>query len=134
MKLIISAIMNLFILFAVYSDLVAGEFAYTCKVMHVYDIDNDSSLRISTWDKQFKGSEFSVSRVNGQIIGEVVPTVLARSTKVIHRGNKEYSFKAFADFGKQVQLLEVKEFVQGEQKPFVAMSMGGAGIVSGICK
>jgi len=33
-----------------------------------------------------------------------------------------------------VQLLEIQEFRHGESKPFVAISMGGAGIVTGLCK
>ena len=113
---------------------IAGELDYTCKVIHVYELDNDGSLRISIWEKQFNDSEFSVSRVTGEIIGEVVPTLLSRSTKIINKGNKEYSFKSIADFGNEVQLIEIQEFAQKEKKPFAAISMGGAGIVTGLCK
>jgi hypothetical protein len=81
-----------------------------------------------------KGSAFSVSRVTGEIIGEVVPTLMAKSTRVVNQGSKENSFKAVADFGEQYQLLEVLEFRPGDVKPFVAASMGGAGIVTGTCK
>ena len=72
---------------------IASELSYTCKIVNVYEIDEKGSLRTSNWDKQFKDSEFSVSRVTGEIIGEVMPTLLAESTEVIHKGNKEYSFK-----------------------------------------
>ncbi len=48
-----------------------------------------------------KGSAFSVSRVTGEIIGEVVPTLMAKSTRVVNQGSKENSFKAVADFGEQ---------------------------------
>ena len=133
--MMIRMIITFFILFIVSStSSVAGELCYTCKVIHVYELDNDGSLRISNWEKQFKNSEFSVSRVTGEIIGEDVPTLLARSTKIINKGNKEYSFKSIADFGNSVQLIEIQEFVQKEKKPFIAISMGGAGIVTGLCK
>lgn len=134
MKIIIRAIISFCILFISCHNSIAGDLAYTCKVIHVYELDADGSLRSSNWEKQFRGSEFSVSRVTGEIIGEVVPTLMARSTKVINKGNKEYSFKSISDFENQVQLLEIKEFTQGEKKPFVAMSMGGAGIVTGLCR
>ena len=133
-KMMIRMIITFFILFIVSSTSVAGELSYTCKVIHVYELDNDGSLRISIWEKQFNDSEFSVSRVTGEIIGEVVPTLLSRSTKIINKGNKEYSFKSIADFGNQVQLIEIQEFAQKEKKPFAAISMGGAGIVTGLCK
>ncbi|WP_372694751.1 hypothetical protein [Immundisolibacter sp.] len=81
-----------------------------------------------------KAGSFSVSRVTGEIIGDVVPTPMAKSTRVVNKGTKENSFKAVADFGEQYQLIEVQEFVTGEVKPFVASSMGGAGIVTGTCK
>jgi hypothetical protein len=150
MKMVIRIIMTFFILFIVSSTSVPGELSYTCKVIHVYKLDNDGSLRISNWEKQFKDSEFSVSRVTGEIIGEVVPTLLANSTKVINKGDKEYSFKSIAHFDAvnkplssgvedagstaSVQLLEIEEFRQGDKKPFVVISMGGAGIVTGLCK
>ena len=74
-------------------------------------------MKTSNWDKQFKDSEFSVSRVTGEIIGEVIPTILAMSTNVIHKGDKENSFKSIATFENQTQLLEVKEFIQREKQP-----------------
>ncbi len=94
----IRMIIIFFTLFFVNSTSFAGDLSYTCKVIHVYELANDGSLRISNLEKQFKDSEFSVSRVTGEIIGEVIPTLLANSTKVINKGNKEYSFKSIAHF------------------------------------
>ena len=122
------------ILFGFSSASLAGELSYTCKVIHVYDLADDGSLRKANWEGQFRGSAFSVSRVTGEIVGEVVPTLLSRSTRVVNNGGKEHSFKSVADFGNQVQLIEVQEFVEGNEKPFAATSMGGAGIVTGLCK
>ena len=114
----------------------AGELAYTCNVLQVFDLNDDGSLATinKNWEKEFIGSKFSVSRNTGEITGEVVPTLMANSTKVIHKGNKEYSFKSVAYFENQAQLIEVQEFKKGEQKPFIDMSMGGAGIVTGVCE
>lgn len=128
----------------------ASELAYTCEVVNTYSLKDDGSLGASVWDKDYKGKEFSISRITGEIVGLVIPTVLANSTKVINKGNDEYSFKAIAVFDSvnkpfssgnedsesttNIQLLEIQEFQDGEEKPFVAVSMSGAGIVTGICK
>jgi len=78
MKTVMSATIMFCILFISNHNSIVGEVAYTCKVIHVYDPHDDGSLRISNFEKDFKGSEFSVSRVTGEIIGEVIPTLLAR--------------------------------------------------------
>lgn len=116
------------------NNAMAGVLAYTCEVAHVYSLSDKGSLEISALEKDMKGSSFSVSRVTGEIIGEVVPTSMAKSTRVVNKGSKENSFKATADFGEQYQILEVQEFRDGAVKPFVSSSMGGAGIVPGSCK
>lgn len=112
----------------------AGELAYTCQVLHIYGLSNDGSLSISGFEKQMRGSSFSVSRLSGEIIGEVIPTLNAKSTSVVNKGSARNSFKAIADFGNQFQILEVKEYLRKPVKPFVSSSMGGAGIVTGLCK
>ena len=117
----------------------ASELSYTCVVEHVYSItsyvaEKNTELIPSHLEENFLGSQFSVSRLSGEIIGEVIPTLKATSTKVIHKGSGKYSFKTIAFFKDQVQVLEVKEFLTGTEKPFIAMSMGGAGIVTGTCK
>ncbi|MBI4826180.1 MAG: hypothetical protein HY807_07125 [Nitrospirae bacterium] len=116
------------------NNAMAGALAYTCEVVHVYSLSTKGALEISAWEKDMKGSSFSVSRSTGEIIGEVIPTLMAKSTRVVNKGSKENSFKATADFGEQYQLLEVQEFRDGALKPFVSSSMGGAGIVTGSCK
>ena len=112
----------------------AGPLSYTCEVTHVYDLSNKGVLRSSSWEAQMKGSTFTVSRKTGEIAGKVVPTLLAKSTRVVNRGSRDNSFKAVADFRNQFQLLEVQEFREGTVKPFIASSMGGAGIVTGLCR
>ena len=111
-----------------------GTLSYTCTVLNVYKVDKNHGLKHSIWQKDFKGSQFSISRTDGQIIGEVLPTLKARKTYIFNPGSSENSFKAGADFSGQFQLIEVQEFVDSEEKPFVAMSMGGAGVVTGVCR
>ena len=110
-----------------------SELSYTCTVARIYDLVEDGTLRTSAWEKSMKGSQFSVSRVTGEIMGEVLPTLMAKSTRVVNKGTTENSFKAVADFGEQYQLIEIQEFKTGNIKPFIASSMGGAGIVTGSC-
>lgn len=127
-------IIGVCLILCVSSSTNAAPLVYACDVLHVYDLADDASLKPSAWEKTMKGSSFSVSRVTGEIIGEVVPTLMAKSARVINRGSTENSFKALADFEGQVQVLEVQEFRPGPIKPFVALSMGGAGVVTGKCK
>ena len=150
MKIMSMGVMIFSILTASCPPLFADDLTYKCKVTNVYDLNDDGSLRVSNWRKQFKGSEFSVSRTTGEIVGEVIPTLMANSTTVINKGNESYSFKAIAKFDAvnkplssgsedavstaSFQLLEIQEFHKGPVKPFVAMSMGGAGIVTGTCE
>jgi len=116
------------------SNAQAAKLAYTCVIKAVYDLDDQGLLRLSAWNKDFGGDAFSVSRLTGQIIGTVVPTLNATSTEVINQGGSAWSFRAIARFEKNLQLIEIKEFKKGENKPFVVASMGGAGIVTGLCK
>jgi hypothetical protein len=112
----------------------AGDLSYICQVDHIYSLSEKAVLATSAYENEMKGSSFSVSRVTGEIIGEVVPTIMAKSTRVINNGSKDNSFKAVAEFDGQIQVIEVQEFRSGPIKPFVASSMGGAGIVTGTCK
>ena len=148
--MIVRAIVVFFIMISISFASFASELAYTCKITHVYDLDDDGSLKASSFEKELEGSQFSVSRVTGEIIGKGIPTLMANSTKVINAGNKEYSFKSIAFFDAvnkpfskgdedpestaNVQVLEIQEFREGDIKPFVAMSMSGVGIVTGLCE
>lgn len=116
------------------SKAVADELSYTCEVLHTYELERDGTISTSGFDEQFRGSRFSVSRIDGKVIGSVVPTLMAESTQVLQHGNNEYSFRAIAHFGHDVQLLEIREFVPAIKKPFIATALSGAGIVSGNCE
>lgn len=121
----------------------AGEFAYTCEVSHVYFEKVNGSLKAypnSELEKLVKKSSFSVSRETGSLTGNStsLDTSLAKSTQVINSGSKENYFVAVADFGvfengtHPYQLLKIMEFQPGAMKPFFLM--GDLGIVTGICK
>lgn len=116
------------------SSTTSAPLSYTCDVAHVYDISPEGKIETSSWEALMKGSSFSVSRATGAIVGEVVPTLLADRTWVLNSGSSSNSFKAAADFGNQIQVIEVQEYRGGSTKSFVSMSMGGAGIVTGLCR
>lgn len=118
------------------STATAGEVSYNCEVQHVYNLEHDGTLipSDSEWSKHFIGEFFTVSRVTGEIIGDVVPTLLTTSTRIINKGSKDWAFRAVADFEDAYQLIEIQEFRVSETKPFLASSMGGAGIVTGLCQ
>ena len=111
----------------------AGETKFDCTIKNVYSLDDDASLRKSGFQSAFEGNEFSVNKHNGEIVGETLTTMLANSTRVINIDSSENSFKVIAEFDGQFQIIEIQDFKQGKLKPFVASSMGGAGIVTGFC-
>jgi hypothetical protein len=127
-------IITLSLLLAAWGIPGAGELAYVCTVEHVYGVSDYGKLIESELDDEMEGARFAVSRIDGKILGEVLATPSAESTRVVERGSSTESFKAIADFGDQFQSLEVQESRDGERKPFVAFSMGGAGIVTGACR
>lgn len=121
-------------LFALWGVSEGGELAYVCTVEHVYSVSDYGKLTESDMDDELEGARFAISRLDGKTLGEVLATPLAETTRVVDRGSRSDSFKAVADFGDRFQGLEVQEFREGEKKPFVALSMGGAGIVTGVCR
>lgn len=111
----------------------ASEAKYNCTIKDVYTLGDDASLQKSGFQPQFEGSEFSVVKETGEINGQTLTTKLANSTKVINPGSSENSYKSIAEFNGQFQIIEIQVFKQGKLKPFIASSMGGAGIVTGVC-
>ncbi len=123
------------IMFVASFNVVAGEHYYNSTIMKIYELDNEGYLISSDLEKQFKGSGFIISRVTGEIIGgDVVQVLITRSTKIIITGNDENPFRSIADIRTGVQLIEINEFVPDEEKPFITISIGGAKIVTGLCK
>lgn len=120
---------------------VSGESMYTCNVTHIYYLQADGSLKaVPLVEEIAKKHSFNVSRVTGALTGESasLDTSGARETRVLSRGSKENSFRAIADFGvfpngtRPYQLIEIQEFDQGPDKPFILM--GELGIVTGSCR
>ena len=112
----------------------AGGLSYDCVIKNVYGIDGAGALKASSMQHQFEGNKFSVSRETGRIIGQTLTTDIAKKVRVVNAGSDHNSFKAIAEFEGQIQVVEIQEFKKGAKKPFVATSMGGAGIVSGVCE
>jgi hypothetical protein len=121
------------LLFLLVSISEAGSISYKCIIKHVYDVDDLGELKVSNFQNQFENNTFSVSVETGEINGEVLTTILANRTAVINSGSTKNSFKAIAEFEGQIQLIEIQIFKDGKFKPFVATSMGGAGLVTGTC-
>ncbi len=132
--MIIRMIIAFFVLLVVSFNAVAGELTYTCKIINVYELANNGSLKHSDLEKQFKDSEFIISRATGDIIGVAVPTLLSGSTKIVIKGNDDNPFRSVAVIRDGVQVIEIDESVPGKEKPFIAISMGGTEIVTGLCK
>ena len=78
--MIIRMIIAFFVLLVVSFNAVAGELTYTCKILNVCELAGYGSLKHSDLEKQFKDSEFIISRATGDIIEVAVPTLLPGST------------------------------------------------------
>ena len=113
---------------------IADSTTYNCKIKYVYSLSDKGLLNASNWQSDFESNEFTVSKSTGAIKGKTLTTIRAKETQVINSGSNENSFKAIAHFKEQFQLIEIQEFKPGKNKPFVASSMGGAGIVTGVCQ
>ena len=127
-------LITLMYIFIFSEPLFAGSDSYSCRIIHTYDTTDDGLLRTSGFHDSFKGGEFTVLKSTGAISGDTLTTLRAVRTQVINYGSGGNSFKAVAYFDGQVQVIEVQEFKGGAEKPFIAISMGGAGIVTGMCK
>ena len=132
--MIIRMIIAFFVLLVVSFNAVAGELTYTCKILNVCELAGYGSLKHSDLEKQFKDSEFIISRATGDIIGVAVPTLLPGSTKIVIKGNDENPFRSVAEIRDGVQVIEIDESVPDEENPFIAVTIGGAEIVTGLCK
>ena len=113
---------------------ISGPLEYQCAIKSIHDLSDEGLMRESGWDSKMSGGHFTVTRSTGEILGETLTTIMARGTRIVNPGSSENSFKATADFDGQIQLIEIQEFKEGNLKPFVALSMGGAGIVTGVCR
>ena len=112
-----------------------AEFEYKCEVLKVFSLTEDSYLSGTNWDKMMAGSEFTVSKETGEIVGKVVPTINATDYGVSNHGDSEWSFKSLATFNNEViQILEIKEFLSTPIKPSISISMRGAGLVTEVCR
>jgi len=125
-------IIAFFILFVVSFNAVADENTYTCKIVNVYELGSDGSLVSSDLDEKYKGSEFLISRITGEIIGEVVPSLLTRASKIMIRNSDELPFKSLTDFDYKPQLVETNAFGNEDKKSFYAISIDGAGVITGL--
>mgnify|MGYP007047543049 CR=1 FL=1 len=76
--------------------------------------------------------EFVVDRVTGRMIGDLSNTNSFGEPKILHLGNKEYSFRSITIYENgTVALLQVLEYHEGLQKPFLFID--GTNVYSGKC-
>jgi hypothetical protein len=112
----------------------AGPLEYQCMIKSVDDLGDNGMMQESALDRGLVGGKFTVTRATGYISGETLTTRMAKSTRVVSYGTAENSFKTVADFDDQIQVIEIQEFIEGDIKPFIALSMGGAGLITGVCR
>lgn len=121
----------------------AGTTEYTCTITQTYQLKEIGELEAPSEEKREKirpRPTFTISRETGMIVGKEseLDTRQAKATVVIHRGSKENSFVAVADFGENqsgtraYRVIKIEEHKKGSEKPFVAMR--DLDIVTGTCR
>ena|SRR5450830_1568678 len=138
----ICSVFLLFVLIFSISFANANELSYVCKVKNAYKLNDDGSL-VNENEEVLRltiGSIFSVSTDTGRITGKYVNTETATSTHVLKKGSKTNSFRSIADWDftgmatHAFQILEIREFTNSKEKPFIVYASGGTGIKSGKCQ
>ena len=108
---------------------------FDCEIINVYNLSGLGTLQSSS---SGRGDRFSVSRRTGEIKGDWVATMNAQKTDVLSDGGSGNSFRAVTYFnvgaGHLVQTIDIQVFKPWQRKPFVSFSMGGAGILTGLCE
>lgn len=113
----------------------AGNFTYTCEVKHVYQLSEKGGLEndLSLEELFIKAGRFSISKNTGRITGnQTLTTPHAFSTRIIHLGSNDNSFKAIAMGNGAVESIQVNEHVNGVDKPFIKMDL--ITITTGFCR
>jgi hypothetical protein len=121
----------------------AGTSEYTCTITQTYQLKEIGELEAPSEENREKvrpRHTFTISRESGMIVGKEseLDTRLAKATVVIHKGSKESSFVAVADFGetqsgtRAYRVIRIEEYKKGSDKPFVAMR--DLDIVTGTCR
>ena len=98
----------------------AGDFAFQCTVKHAYEVTKDGQLvKSKMYDPAFKNEQFAVDRKTGAVVGEKIPLFGKRNHQVIWNGGEGNSFKSIYTSGSFVGYLEVMDWVEQREKPFV---------------
>ena len=129
----------LFLLFICVAFLSPGVFAaeefYRCEVLSDAHIKNNGELLI-VQDSPRVGLEFAVIRKTGEVIGDVMDTLI--NPNVIASGSESNSYKIIwiqksaGKNGAFVDYLNIEEFAKGSKKPFGFFS--GGLLMAGVCE
>jgi hypothetical protein len=115
-----------------------AEERYECRIREAYRVTDQGTLEAGAWSGDPQRGRFTVSRESGQVIGDWLTTVRASRTEVTQAGNSEWGYLTLARFqnehGESIQTIHIQHYHPGPDKPFVASSPGGVGLVSGICQ
>lgn len=77
--------------------------------------------------------KFFISKKSGRITGnQALKTPSTFSAEIINSGSSEHSFKAIASCCSALESIQVNEFVDGIEKPFIKMDL--ISITTGLCK
>ena len=119
----------------VFGQNMSDDYVFDCEFKNIFRLTDDGGLQKSQFMENLIGEHFAVNRKTGAILGSGLTTILADKETVINHGGSSNSYKAFAEFSVgQGQLIEIQVFRENNYFPFIALSMGGVGLATGLCK
>jgi hypothetical protein len=118
------------LIFLFYPSANAGPISYICTITE-FSMYGDEDREWTA--KRAMEQTIAVDRRTGAVIHPVIATSEYHNVRVLNFGDDNWSFKLFADSGEgqHTIYIEVREFYEGEKKPFVAVQDGIA--YTGFC-
>lgn len=104
---------------------------YQCVISEELTLRGDGSL--SRYAKPLNiGERFAVNRSTGEVVGGPFIRASITKTTLIDSGSSANAFKAVYITLSDAEILQIEEFAEGKEKPFVAVTL--LTVLSGVCK
>ncbi len=118
-------------------NLFAGPIEYKCEIKYEHSLTSIGEL--SEGKMIYKGERFHIERPSGTVLGGGLGNRFYPTKIIIDPGSKEQNFKLLylsnpvkgTENGKNAVYIEVKEYAETYEKPFVVVT--NTKVLSGIC-
>ena len=119
------------------NNLSAGPVEYKCEINYEYSLASSGELKEGK--RIYKGEKFHIERPSGTVLGGGLGNHSYPKKMIIDPGSKQQNFKLLylskpilgTENGKNAVYIEVNEYAETYEKPFVAVT--NTKVLSGIC-